>query len=137
MHSTKQKCNYNYKNAGNSLLLPKLWGPSKSEALGLSLFSLMVNPRLRESLQSGTRIGLLSIFLHKKCIHSHSFYLSGPVKKSLKFCVAYVPCWFLKMAVIISHSHLVHVEFVSVLVFQTFDRMIFDKLSFLEQDGTW
>jgi len=35
------------------------------------------------------------------------------------------------MAVIISHSHFIHVEFVSSLVFQTFDRIIFGKLSFL------
>jgi len=27
-------------------LLPKFWGPSKSGAFGLSLISLMVNPRL-------------------------------------------------------------------------------------------
>ena len=36
------------------------------------------------------------------------------------------------MAIIISHSHFVHVSFVSILVFQIFDRMIFAILSFLE-----
>jgi len=35
-----------YKNAGNSPFFQTFWKPSKSEALGLSLFSLMVNPRL-------------------------------------------------------------------------------------------
>jgi len=35
------------------VLLPKFWGPPKSAALGLSLFSLMVNPRL--SLRQSTR----------------------------------------------------------------------------------
>jgi len=30
-------------------LLPKSWGSSKSGALGLSLFSLMINPRLMQS----------------------------------------------------------------------------------------
>jgi len=34
------------------------------------------------------------------------------------------------MAIIISHSHFVHVAFVSILVFQTFDRMMFDTLNF-------
>jgi len=34
------------------------------------------------------------------------------------------------MAVIISHSHFGHVAFASILIFQTFDRMIFGRLSF-------
>jgi len=34
------------------------------------------------------------------------------------------------MAFIISHSHFVLVAFVSITVFQTFDRMIFGRLSF-------
>jgi len=34
------------------------------------------------------------------------------------------------MAIMISHSHLVHVSFVSILIFQTFDQMIFGRLSF-------
>ena len=46
------------------------------------------------------------------------------------FCVAYFPCCFLKTAIKISHSHFVHVAFVSILVFQTFDRMIFGTLTF-------
>jgi len=33
------------------------------------------------------------------------------------------------MAVIISHSHFAHVALVSILVFQTFDQMIFGSLS--------
>ena len=40
-------------------------------------------------LQGGTRRDLLSVFLHKKYIHSCSFYLSGSVNKFLNFCVAY------------------------------------------------
>jgi len=32
------------------VLTPKIFGPPKSGALGLSLFSLMVNPRLRKLL---------------------------------------------------------------------------------------
>jgi len=81
-------------------------------------------------LQGGTRRDLLSVFLHKKCIHSCSFYLSGSVNKFLNFCVAYFPCCFLKMAIKISHGHFVHVAFVSILVFQTLDRMIFGTLTF-------
>jgi len=42
----------------------------------------------------------------------------------------YFPCCFLKMAIIISHSHYLHVTFVSIQVFQTFNRMIFGRLSF-------
>jgi len=34
------------------------------------------------------------------------------------------------MPIIISHSHYLHVAFVSILVFQTFGRMIFGRLSF-------
>ena len=86
---------------------------------------------VREDLQGGTRRDLLSVFLHKKYIHSCSFYLSGSVNKFLNFCVAYSPCCFLKMAIKISHGHFVHVAFVSILVFQTLDRMIFSTLTFL------
>jgi len=85
---------------------------------------------VREDLQGGTRRGLLSVFLHKKYMHSFSFYLSGSVNKFLNFCVAYFPCCFLKTAIKISHSHFVHVAFVSILVFQTFDRLIFGTLTF-------
>jgi len=85
---------------------------------------------VREDLQGGTRRGLLSAFLHKKYIHRCSFYLSGSVNRFLNFCVAYFPYCFLKMAVKNSHSHFVHVAFVSILVFQTFDRMIFGTLTF-------
>jgi len=85
---------------------------------------------IREDLQGGTRRDLLSVFLLKKYIHSCSFYLSGSVNKFLKFFVVYFPCCFLKMAIKISHSHFVHVAFVSILVFQTFDRMIFGTLTF-------
>jgi len=35
------------------------------------------------------------------------------------------------MAIKISHGHFVHAAFVSILVFQTLDRMIFDTLTFL------
>ena len=84
---------------------------------------------VREDLQGGTRRDLLSGFLHKKYIHICSFYLSGSVKKFLNFCVAYFPFCFLKMAIKISH-HFVHVAFVSILVFQTLDRMIFGTLTF-------
>ena len=68
-------------------------------------------------------------FSSQKYIHSCSFYLSGSVNKFLNFCVAYFPCCFLIMAIKISHSHFVHVGFVSILVFQTFDRMIFGTLT--------
>ena len=54
---------------------------------------------VREGLQGGTRISLLSVFVHKKYIHSWSFYLSGSVNKFLNFCVGYFPCCFLKMAI--------------------------------------
>ena len=76
------------------------------------------------------RRGLLSVFLHKKYIHRCSFYLSGSVNKFLNFCVAYFPCCFVKMAIKISHSHFVHVAYVSILLFQTFDRIIFGTLTF-------
>jgi len=69
-------------------------------------------------------------FSSQKYIHSCSFYLSGSVNKFLNFCVAYFPCCFLEMAIQISHSHFAHVAFVSILVFQTFDRMIFGTLTF-------
>ena len=85
---------------------------------------------VREGLQGGTRIDLLSVFLHKKYIHSCSFYLSGSVNKFLKFCAGYFLYYFLKIAIKISHSHFVYVAFVSILVFQTFDRMIFGTLTF-------
>jgi len=66
----------------------------------------------------------------QKKIHSCNFYLSGSVNKFLKFCVAYPPSWFLKMATKLSHSHFFHVAFISILVFQTPDRIIFGLLIF-------
>ena len=48
----------------------------------------------------------------------------------LNFCLAYFPSWFLKMAIILSHSHFLYVAFVSIMVFQTFDRMILGALTF-------
>ena len=85
---------------------------------------------VREGLQGGTRIDLLSVLLHKKYIDSCRFYLSGSVNKFLNFCVGYFPCCVLKIAIKISHSHFVHVAFASILVFQTFDRIIFGTLTF-------
>jgi len=41
----------------------------------------------REGLQGGMWIGLNSVFLHKRYIHSHSFYLSGSLHKFLNLCV--------------------------------------------------
>jgi len=69
-------------------------------------------------------------FFIKKYIHSYKFYLSGFVNKYQNFCLAYFPSWFLKMAIILSHSNFLHVAFVSIMVFQTFDRMIFGTLTF-------
>ena len=87
---------------------------------------------VREGLQGGTRIDLLSAFLHKKYILSCSFYYRVLLINSWIFVLAtsYFPCCFLKIAIKISHSHFVHVAFVSILVFQTFDRMIFGTLTF-------
>jgi len=42
----------------------------------------------------------------------------------------YFPCCFLKITIIISHKHYLHVRFVSITVFQTFNRIIFGRLSF-------
>jgi len=53
----------------------------------------------------------------------------GFVNKFLNFCAAYFLSWFLKMAIILSHSHFLHVAFVLIMVFQTFDRMIFGTLT--------
>jgi len=84
---------------------------------------------VREGLQSGTRKVSLLFFLKKNIyIHNSSFYLSGSVNKLINFCVAYFPCWFLKMSITTSHSHFVHVAFVSILVFQTFDQVVFGRL---------
>jgi len=43
------------------------------------------------------------------------------------------------MAIIVSHRHFVHVAFVSILVFQTSDRMVFgiQYWVFVEQSDTW
>ena len=92
---------------------------------------------VRENLQGGTRRGLLSVFLHKKYIHSCSFCLSGSVNKFLNFCVAYFPCCFLEMAIKISHSHFVHVAFVSILVSRLLIEWYLAHWLFLEQGGTW
>jgi len=69
-------------------------------------------------------------FFTKKYIHSYDFYLSGSVNELLNFCAVYFPCWFLKMAIILSHSHFLQVAVASILVFQTFDRIIFGTLNY-------
>jgi len=88
---------------------------------------------VREGLQGGARIELLSIFPNKYCkyIHSYDFCLLDSVNKFLTFGAAYFSFWFLEMAITFSHSHFLHVAFVAILVFQTFDRIIFGKLTFL------
>ena len=86
---------------------------------------------VREGLQGGTRIDLYFLFFFtKRCNHSYNFCLSGSVNKFLIFCVAYFPWWIQKMTVILSHSHFLHVAFVSILIFQTFDRITFGTLTF-------
>jgi len=69
-------------------------------------------------------------FFTKINVRSYNFYLSGFVNGYLNFCVAQFPCWFLKMVIILFHSHCLHVAFVSTLVFQSFDRVIFGTLTF-------
>jgi len=86
--------------------------------------------RVREGLQGDTRIALLLVFFTKEYIYSYNFYLSDFVNEFLNFCVAYFLCWFLKTAIILSHSHFLHVAFVSILVVQTFDRIVFGTLTF-------
>jgi len=76
-------------------------------------------------------------FFSKNYIHSYSFYLSSSFNKFLNFCVACFLCRFLKMANIISHSHFVHVAFVSILIFQTLVEWYLAHWVFLEQGGTW
>ena len=81
---------------------------------------------VREGFQGGTRIGLHSVFLHKRYIHSYSFYLPGYVHTFLNFYVGLLPLShfvFSEMPIRISHSHFVPVAFVLFLVFQIFDRM--------------
>ena len=64
-------------------------------------------------------------------LYSQLFYLSSSVNKFLNsLCSLPFPCWFLKMAIILSHSHFLHVAFVSILVLRTFDRIIFGTLTF-------
>jgi len=82
---------------------------------------------------STNRLSLL--FFAKIYIHSYNNnYLSGFVHKFLNFCAPYFPCCFLKMAIILFHHQAI---FVSILVFQTFDRIVFGRLSLPEQSGTW
>jgi len=69
-------------------------------------------------------------FSSQKYIHSCTFYLLGSVNKFLNFCVGYFPCCFLTTAIKISHSHFVHIAFVSIVVYQTIDRMIFGTMTF-------
>ena len=71
---------------------------------------------------------LILFFFTNKYIHNYSFHLLGSVNKFLNCCL--LPLWFSKMTIIISHNHFVHVAFVSVPVFQTFDRIIFGILGF-------
>jgi len=78
-----------------------------------------------EGLQGGTRLGQLSVFLYRKIYSQLQIMVS--VKNSC--IVVYFP-YILKMASAISISRFVHVAFLSILVRQTFERMIFGRLSF-------
>ena len=108
--------------------------------LKLETVVLVVIPVVvREDLQGGTRRGLLLVFLHKKYIHSCSYYLSVCVNKFLNFCVAYFPCYFLKtMAIKISHTAIL---FTLHLCQFWFSRLLIEwylaHWHFLEQGGTW
>jgi len=59
-------------------------------------------------------------------IHSYISHLLSSANKFLYF--VHVPYRFSKIA--IHHSNFVHVAFASMLVFQTFDRIIFGRLNF-------
>jgi len=74
----------------------------------------------------------VSVVLRKKYICSCCFYLSVSVNE-FRDCMCFR---FQKIITVISRSRFVHVAFMSILVFQTFDRMIFDELSFPEKKGT-
>jgi len=67
-------------------------------------------------------------FSSQKIYSQLHFYLSGSVNKVLNFCVFLL--LVSKMAIIVSHSPFFHATFVSILIFLTFDRMIFGRLSF-------
>jgi len=54
----------------------------------------------------------------------------GYVNKFLNFCVLPLLVFKYGHYTAISHSHFLHVTVVSILVFQTFDRMTFGELSF-------
>ena len=97
--------------------------------------STAVVPKLWSRTSSGTRRPSRRhtnrptlCFLHKK-IYSQPFYLSSSVNKFLNFCVATLPLLVSKNG---HHSHFLHVAFVLILVFQTFDRIIFGTLTFPE-----
>jgi len=83
---------------------------------------------VREGLQGGTRIRLLSVFLHKKYMCSYSFYLWGSVAKFRNFCV-------LSLLVFKNGHYNLSLAFCSCCIcansgFQTFDRMICGRLRF-------
>jgi len=81
---------------------------------------------VREGFQGGTRIGLLSVFLDKKNIFTAIIFTNRVLL--INFGI-FVYLLTLKIATN-SHTHFFQVEILSILVFQTFDRMIFGILSF-------
>ena len=68
-------------------------------------------------------------FSSQKICSQLQFLLISLCQYILKYFV-YHPCWLFKRPLWFLTAILVHVAFVSVLVFPTFDRMIFVRLSF-------
>ena len=105
-------------------------------SIALQLQSIFCNPRelmssksvvskhmVCEGLQGNTRVGLLSVLLNRNIFTPIAFTYRVLLISSCIYL--YFPYWFLKMTIMISHNHFAYVAFASILVFQTFDRMIF------------
>ena len=74
-------------------------------------------------------------FFPKKYFHSKVFaYWVLLINSGI---AVYFLCWFLQIAIIISHSHFVYVAFVAILVFHMLIELYWEDWVFLEQGGSW
>jgi len=93
---------------------------------------------VREGLQCGTRIDLLSVFFHKNYIFTAIIFICRVfANKILNFCVAYFPCWFLKMVIMLSHSLFFMLHLCQFWFSKLFIELYLADWLFVEQGGTW
>jgi len=101
-----------------------------------SLTVACVPPVVREGLQGGTRIGLLSVFFFHKYNIFTAIVFTHRVLLINSWISVHFPCWFSKITTVISHSHFVHGPFCQFWFSKLLVEWYLTDWVFLEESGS-